>query len=400
MSEELVKRESVDMIVSQAPQSYESNKTSLARCTDAGQALLDTIEAAGGMTDELDAKAANFIVKAKRTVEKMNEQRSPVTKLFDQIRKAFTEMENAIDVNKSGNVVNKLQLLRNEYAAKKRAEEEARRQAELEKQRAFQAKRDYATAVEENYRQQANAAIITRINQLNALDASVTVDNSNDVMAKLKAFPCEITPTEISAWRCTARVPACYLTINDCQTIQRDVLASITQSVIEQSRFDVASLRDDILDRLPSKVRQLQLAAQASAEEAERIKAELARREAEEAMRREEERKRKEAEEQAKKEMQAKQANLDNLFGQAGLQTESYQPKTRVKKVVTILSADAFPQILSAWWSKEGQYLDIAELAKIFKKQITFVEKMANDKSAPELIEHPSIRYDEDVKAK
>lgn len=46
---------------------------------------------------ELDKEAALFIEKARKTVKKMNEKRSPVTKLFDDIRREFTVIENAID---------------------------------------------------------------------------------------------------------------------------------------------------------------------------------------------------------------------------------------------------------------------------------------------------------------
>ena len=52
------------------------------------------------------------------------------------------------------------------------------------------------------------------------------------------------------------------------------------------------------------------------------------------------------------------------------------------------------------WWSKEGQFLPIEELSKIFKKQLTFCEKVANDKDNPEFIKSPFVRYEEEVKAK
>ena len=55
---------------------------------------------------------------------------------------------------------------------------------------------------------------------------------------------------------------------------------------------------------------------------------------------------------------------------------------------------------MSFWWSKEGQYLPVDELAKIFKKQITYCEKAANDKSHPELITSSSVSYEEEIKAK
>ena len=76
------------------------------------------------MTDELDKTAATYLERTRRTVKAMTELRSPVTKLFDQVRKEFTTLENDIDPTKAGTVPYQLQQLRNMYAAKKRAEEE------------------------------------------------------------------------------------------------------------------------------------------------------------------------------------------------------------------------------------------------------------------------------------
>ena len=108
----IIKQENIQTIVSAAPQSYQDNKLSRDNCTRAGQVLLETIQAQG-MTDELDQQAAVFIEKARKTVRKMNERRSPVTKLFDDIRREFTVMENAIDPTKVDTIPFKLQQLRN-----------------------------------------------------------------------------------------------------------------------------------------------------------------------------------------------------------------------------------------------------------------------------------------------
>lgn len=142
MSSELaiIKQENIQTIVSAAPQSYSDNKLSCERCISAGQSILNTITASGGMTDELDKEAALFIEKARKTVKKMNEKRSPVTKLFDDIRREFTVIENAIDPTKADTIPYKLQQYRNQYAAKKRAEEEKRRQEEYKRQQAEQAR--------------------------------------------------------------------------------------------------------------------------------------------------------------------------------------------------------------------------------------------------------------------
>ena len=86
----------------------------------------------------------------------MNERRSPVTKLFDQVRSEFTMLENTIDPTKKDTVPYRITQYRNTYAAKKREEEERRRQAELAAQELIKAKESYRAAVEEDYRRSFN----------------------------------------------------------------------------------------------------------------------------------------------------------------------------------------------------------------------------------------------------
>ena len=139
----------------------------------------------------------------------------------------------------------------------------------------------------------------------------------------------------------------------------------------------------------------------ANEKEKARMAAELKAREQAEAARIEAERKRKEEEEAAKKKMQAEASEIGNLFGQqAVVSPAGYQPKTSVKKRIHFHDAQGVLAAVSMWWSKEGQFMSVEDLAKIFKKQITFCEKVANDKAQPEFISSTSVSYEEEVKAK
>ena len=176
----IIKQENIQTIVSAAPQSYQDNKLSRDNCTRAGQVLLETIQAQG-MTDELDQQAAVFIEKARKTVRKMNERRSPVTKLFDDIRREFTVMENAIDPTKVDTIPFKLQQLRNQYAAKKRAEEEERRRKEYERQQAEAARTKMKQDIEDDFNAQFTAFLNQTINWLSQQDNSVTLNSYQTV---------------------------------------------------------------------------------------------------------------------------------------------------------------------------------------------------------------------------
>ena len=174
-----------------APQSYRDNLLSHTRCLEAGNQLLARVKQEG-MTDALDMEIAKYIDKAKITVRKMNGKRSPVTQLFDQIRKVYTSMENDVDPSKANSIPNQLQAYRNAFAKKKHEEEERRRREEAARQAKENAKVRYHAEVAEDYNRQFSALINKSVNDLNGLDRQLAVDNYKTVSEALKEYSCEL----------------------------------------------------------------------------------------------------------------------------------------------------------------------------------------------------------------
>ena len=395
----ILREENIALITQSAPQTYDENTLSCQRCSDFGQKLLSEIKQ-HGMSDELDKRCADYIEKAKRTLKTMNEKRSPYTKLFDQIRSAFTSMENAIDPSKKDTAPFLIQQARNSYAAKKREELERQRQEELRKQQREQALNRYKQEVEDDYRRQFDQLVTSDINALNALNQSLTLENFDEVSGKIIGFSHILSNEWFQQLPSFAHRPF-EITEEEARNIQHDTLNRISKSLKEQYQGEIGDYRDTITDSLRSKKIELERMAKASAEEQARLKAELEAREAAEARRLDEERKRKEEEAKAAKQAQAQAAEMDGLFGMAAVATPAaYQPKTSVKQRIVVSNAEGYLAVLSLWWAKEGQFLSNDDLAKMFKKQIAFCEKLANDKDKPEYIKSPFVRYEEEVKAK
>ena len=395
----ILRQENVQLIVQSAPDAYNTNSLSSMRCSDYGKNLLTEIQQ-HGMTDELDKRCADFIDKAKRTLKAMNERRAPFTKLFDQIRSEFTGMENAIDPTKKDTVPFLIQQARNTYAAKKREEAERARQEELRRQQRDKAIKDYQVAAEDDYRRQFDGKITADINTLTSLNQSLTIENFVEVSDIIINFYVTLGYVLFQLCLCFAHIT---FEISDAEAIdiRQSILNRLSKQFKEQYASEVGEYRDTIADALPSKKRELERMAKANAEEQARMKAELAAREAAEARRLDEERKRKEEEAKAAKQVQQTANDMNRLFGQAAVATPvGYQSKTAVKKRIVADTADGILAVMSMWWSKEGQFMPVDKLAKIFKKQITFCEKLANDKDRPELISSPFVRYEEEVKAK
>lgn len=397
MSQELaiIKQENIQTIVSAAPQSYQENRLSREKCIEAGEAILKNI-LADGMTDELDQQAAQYIEKARKTVRKMNERRSPVTKLFDDIRREFTVMENAIDPTKADTIPYKLQQHRNQFAAKKRAEEEERRRREYKRQQAEAARAKMQQDIEEDFKQQFNALLNKASNELSAIDGAITLDNYEASFKQIKDCSTKLPADFLYNLHTYIRIPA-GVTVDEIRKAEIETKERLAKQFKEQYEFEVDSTKQYIIDRLPSKKANLERMAQASAEEAARIKAEMEARQRKEAELQEAERRRKEEEEKQKAEMARQQSEMESLFGQQAVVSSGYQPKVKVAKKINLLNPEGIMPILSMWWSKEGCHLSVEELSKMFKKQITFCEKLAKEGT---YIKDGSIAYVEDVKAK
>ena len=391
----IIKQENIQTIVSAAPQAYTDNKLSCDNCNRAGQSILDAI-LAQGMTDELDQQASQYIEKVRRTLKKMNERRMPVTQLFDTIRKEFTAMENGIDPTKAGTIPYQLQQQRNQYAAKKRAEEEERLRKEYERQQAEQARARLKQEIEEDYKAQLQQLINKACNALAAIDNAVTLENYEESYTQIKDYSTQLPADFLYNLHTLIRIPA-GITVDELSKVEIETKERLTKQFNEQYDFEVDSTKQYIINRLPSKKANLQRMAQASAEEAARIEAEMEARQRKEAEAQEAERRRKEEEEKQQAELARQQTELQSLFGQQAIVSSGYQPKIKVAQKINLLNPEGIMPIISMWWAKEGCRLSVDELAKMFKKQITFCEKLAKEGT---FIEDENVEYVEDVKAK
>ena len=379
----IVQPENIKLIVANAPQSMQDNIISCQRCMEAGETLLKAIQD-NGMTDELDQQTAAFIEKSRKTVKKMNERRSPVTKLFDEIRTRFTSIENAIDPGKADTIPYKLQQLRNQYAAKKREEEERRRREELARQQAEAAKAKLKIDVEEDFKGQFQSLLNEKVNNLTELDNEVTLETYDKAYEQIKTSSTELPPEWLYNLHSTVRRPL-NVSVDEMRRIELDVKEALGKQFKEQYAAEIQDNKDYILDRMPSKKANLERIAKANAAEAARMKAEM------------EERQRKEAEERKKSEAARQQLEMGSLFNEQAA-VQGYQPKMKVSKKIELLNPEGILPIIGMWWRLEGCNLSVEELSKMFKKQITFCEKVANKDG--EFIQDESVEYIDDVKAK
>lgn len=378
----IIKRENVELIASTAPQAYSENQVSRQRCLAAGNTLLATIQQQG-MNDELDQQAASFIEKARKTVKKMYDKRSPLTKMFDEIRTNFTSMESDVDPTKKDSVPYQLQQFRNEFAAQKRRQEEERRRAAMIEQQKQASIAKYRTDLEEDYRRVFNGVLNGSLNKLMGINADITLDNIQQSKETITNYTTTLDETPFS--RSMVLLPT-NVSSEELANIRASVLNRLIANFRELYSSQITKAKQEYITMLPSKEAELKRAAQAASdEEAERIKREIKERDKKEA---------------AELEMKKQQSEMGALFNTASVSVPTYQPKTAVKKKLVLLNPEGIMPVLSMWWTEEGCKMTVEELTKMFKKQITYCEKRANDKQNSVTIADESVSYEEEVKAK
>lgn len=385
--------ENVSAIVRDTPGNFSRNQLSYTRCLMAGEKLIEEIREKG-MSDELDQLAAKYIEKTRRTIKDMNERRSPLTKLFDQMRKEFTELENSIDPTRDGTVPFRIQQLRNRFAAERRQQEEARRRAEEIRRQAELARTRYRAECTDDFKARFNELVDTHINHLTSLERSLTLQNYDTVLDAVTAFAVDLAP----GWtpQPSLHVPL-NITDDESAAIRSEILQELMPRFAEQYRAEIGDYRQDILDRLPSRKAELERASKAEAAEAARIKTDMEQRHAAVFARMEAQRAARLQEDVRKTQAAMAGTEAANLFDLARATAPAYQPKAKVSKRISVTAPSGYMQVLAMWWAKEGCNLTKDELDKVFKKQITFCEKVANKEG--EFINDPGVEYVDEVKA-
>lgn len=387
-----VSADNVKAVAAMAPVALEENRSSHSKCIAFGQKLLE--EAQLGMTDDLDQRIAAYMEKARKTVKKMNEKRSPVTKLFDMLRANYTQLENEVDPSKAGTIPYRLQQARNSYAAKKREEAERERQRKEMLVKVEQAKERYVADIVSDMQQGVSYELNNNLDMMDKIFRGVTLDTYAEAQKKISEYPCALHSITVRA------VPSPLLDKDVAEAIKQDTYNRHAPELLANYEQEMKLSRQRYVDMLPSKKAELEKAAQASAEEAARIRAEIERREEEERQRKQAELAKQEEERRKQAEMAAKNAEMGSLFASAQVAAPVYQPKASVKKKLFPMNAEAFVEIFKFWWLKEGCTLSVEELSKVLKKQLSFCEKSANDKTSPEFINSEHLYYEDEVKAK
>lgn len=398
MSTELIKVEEFTSLMKSAPDALGKNQKSIANCNSAGQAILDTIQGEG-MTDELDAKAAEYLKKVNVTITNMKSRRAPVTQLFDRIRSIFTTDEKAIDPKDKSTIPGKIAAERDRYAALKR-EEERRKQQEMQRQANIEKEKGtYRLAIEQAINTHMSSYFAEQQKNLSHIWESITLATFELKEKSIRGWSTLYPREHFDTFN--QDITTYYLDAQTKENIKAEILSNKYSAFSQQYKFDMEDLRQSFIDRLSSKKQELieeEELRKKDAEAAAKAETERKQREEEERKQRELEIQQKEHELQQKAESSIQSAQMNSLFATAAASVTTRTSKAKVTERIKILHPAGFLEIYQMWWINEGQNLTIEELEKIHKKMISFCEKKANSDDEMK-IKSKYIRYEEEVKA-
>lgn len=398
MSTELIKVEEFTSLMKSAPDALGKNQKSIANCNSAGQAILDTIQGEG-MTDELDAKAAEYLKKVNVTITNMKSRRAPVTQLFDRIRSIFTTDEKAIDPKDKSTIPGKIAAERDRYAALKR-EEERRKQQEMQRQANIEKEKGtYRLAIEQAINTHVSSYFAEQQKNLSHIWESITLATFELKEKSIRGWSTLYPREHFDTFN--QDITTYYLDAQTKANIKAEILYNKYSALSQQYKFNMEDLRQSFIDRLSSKKQELieeEELRKKDAEAAAKAETERKQREEEERKQRELEIQQKEHELQQKAESSIQSAQMNSLFATAAASVTTRTSKAKVTERIKILHPAGFLEIYQMWWINEGQNLTIEELEKIHKKMISFCEKKANSDDEMK-IKSKYIRYEEEVKA-
>ena len=387
----LIKVEEVSSIMATAPDVLTKNQNLLAKAKSNAQPLIDT--AASGMSDELDQKMNDWQVRGKEALKILNERRSPITQMMTQISKVFTGMEN--DLKETNE---RIQKFRDGFAAEK-IRQQRLKEAEIKKQQDNANERITIKAkIEENLRFTFQDFLLKAKTYVNQRFEALTLENFAEGEKWLKEFSVVF---KIDKWQeFKPVVNAIYLTQAEVENVVLNVKTALYDELAATFRENMEVLKQETLDKLPSKKTELETIAKAGEEEKQRLEAERAKRIEEENKRLEDEAAKAKA--QAAEQISAtKEVEAVNTLFDAQAQMAEVAGGTNAKEGynIEVKNYAGWMQLASFWFEHEGKTLAADKFEKKTLGQMKAFAEKAALKNEKEKIESAHLVYHEVFKA-
>jgi hypothetical protein len=387
-------------LIDQAPSVYVDSKARVEKAVAAGEYWLKLVDEQtakdGRITDELDLKLNEYLVKIKAAHKNINEQRIPITTFIATIPKLYTTLENLIDITKPETVPAKVQIARNKLATykiqeQKKAEEARQRAVAVEKE-----KISISSTIEIQLNQYFNEYLSTKKKNIISRFESVTLESAKEFEKTLNEFKPAYPRKHYDEFKPV--ITSTLLSEDDIRLITVNVTSDKFTNFADEYRLTLTELKEDKLNLLPSKYRALEEIAAANEEEKLRLQKIEDERIAADKLKEQQALELRNKAVELQVETNATELEVNTLFdSQANITTEA--PKVKESVSITVLHAAGYKLLLAKYFEEEGINEMVDNLnKKTFLQVKTFCEKLSL--KTGEEIKSQYLRYEEVYKAK
>jgi hypothetical protein len=380
-----------------------SNQDRTSKALAVGENILKSIQESGGeiSSQELDERANNYLANCSKAKSEMNDARSPVTQLMNTIIKMYTAEENKLDASKADTVPFQIQQHRNKYARKVQEEQDRKRKEAEEKAAKSKEEVEIRAQVKNTIAQALLGYLSSKKTSIVSAFNSITLENFEEKAGKLRLMQCSFSPEKIK--EIVGQLPKPYGFRHTDDEIRALVTSEHAQYDVKgfYSEYErqISDLKQELIDKLPSKKQELEAIARADKNEKIRLENERLNREAAEKRRLEEEAEaaRKKADEEAELAKAAGTAQV--LFDQAEeVSVVTPAPEVRNGYDIQVLHAAGWVEIFQFWFQREGCKMIIEDMGKKSLNQMkSFAEGVAKKDDVK--IESKYLKYEAAVKS-
>jgi len=385
-------------IVQTAPDILRSNRTRHDKAVEYGNNLLTKAEE-NGMSYDLDKLMSDYQDKLKTTLKTIKEARQPFTQLVDAVSSQFTSLEADINPTGKANIYFNIQRVRDIYVAEKIEAQKKKDALILMQQNKDKETIDIEKQVEINVNSDFNSYLSGVKRAMNNIFEGMTLESSKSIGKVLNATPMGLSQQSFDLLGNRAYWPQ-YITKDEAQEILK---AKKTEELFTDLNdvcgIDLSEYRRELIEKIPSKIKELEAIAAAGIEEKARLEKEATDRKNLEAQRLLDE-----AEKKAKEAAQSAEVAAAGKTFEATIATQAQlfqaeAPKTKDGYFITVNHRAGYALLFQFWFEKEGHGLTADKIEKKTIGQMkAFAEAYAikND----EKIVSPLLFYKETYKAK
>lgn len=299
------------------PQILVANQQRKDKALTVGRNILSVIQEEG-MSPATDERAMKYLANVGTAGKEMKDSRAAVTQIMTQLAKMYTSVENELDVKNAGTIPAQIQDHRNQYAKDVAATaEQKRKEAERVAAKASEAI-EIKSSIEVQFARFYNNYLLEMKQKVQNTFNSITLDDYNEKATKLKSYVPALNKEKICGFK--ASIIVLLHTNEEVLGFNKSVCDEKAPEFIANYATELSLLRDELVDKLPSKLSELgeqkRLADEAAAE-AERQRIEKEKRDAEIA--------RASAAQKKKLEAEAEEARLANEARNAAIKKEQEQ---------------------------------------------------------------------------